>query len=129
MSRLMVLVTALVVGSAAAGCTGNGGLNGTVQPVSGAASLQVANNSQLAMDMYVRSGGVTQRLGTVSPGLSSSFVLQPEVLRDGPVELFAQPIGGGRIIRSGALALSPGGVVDFNIGPNASSTDSQIMVR
>ncbi len=129
MSRTMAWVTALVISSAAAACTGNGGLNGTVQPVSGAASMQVTNNSQLAMDVYARSNGITQRLGTVTPGLNSSFVLQPEMLRDGPIELFAQPIGGGRVIRSGALAVSPGGIVDFYIGPNGSPTDSHVSVQ
>ena len=127
MSRTMAFVTALVISSAAAACTGNGGLNGAVQPVSGAASLRVSNNSQLALDMYVRSGGVTQRLGTVSPGLDGTFVLQPEMLRDGPVELFAQPIGGGRIVRSGALAVSPGGIVEFYIGHSV--IDSHVTVR
>jgi hypothetical protein len=126
-SRIKAFVTALMISSAAAACSGNGDLYGGVQPVSGAASLRVSNNSQLAMDMYVRSGGVTQRLGAVSPGLSGSFVLQPEELRDGPVELFAQPIGGGRIIRSGGLAVSPGGIVDFYIGH--SYLDSHVSVR
>ncbi len=127
MSRLMILATALVIGSAAAGCTGNGGLAGTSQPVSGAASLQVENNAMLAMDMYARANGITQRLGTVSPGMNSSFVVPPDFLNGGPVELLAQPIGGGRIIRSGPLAVSPGGVIDFYIGTNY--VDSHVTVR
>lgn len=90
----------------------------TTDPVAmrpGAVYLNVTNNSSLPMVVYAVGSGISYRLGTVSPGISSRYTFPPSMIGNGPLEVQARPSGGGELIRSGQLLLSPGQVVDFKI--------------
>jgi hypothetical protein len=90
----------------------------TTDPVAmrpGAVYLNVTNNSSLPMVVYAVGSGISYRMGTVSPGISSRYTFPPSMIGNGPLEVQARPSGGGDLIRSGQLLLSPGQVVDFKI--------------
>ena len=119
MRRLNILLAALVMGSAAAGCahrTGNE--DGSAQPEAAAATVDVSNSYALAMDVFAVSNGTTTRLGAVSPGTHGIFVIEPSLLRTGFIQIVAQPLGGGPVASTGSLALRPGEVLQFEIGSN-----------
>jgi hypothetical protein len=112
-ARTYLITGLLVIGAA---CAHHGG--GTTDPVAmrpGAVYLNVTNNSSLPMVVYAVGSGVSYRLGTVSPGISSRYTFPPSMIGNGPLEVQARPSGGGDLIRSGQLLLSPGQVVDFKI--------------
>jgi hypothetical protein len=67
------------------------------------------------MEVYAGGSGITQRLGTVHPGMASHFVVPQALIGNGSVRLEARPSGGGQPFRSGDLLLSPGAVVDLVI--------------
>lgn len=126
--KLKVLLMALVIGSAATACGRNAGMeSGQAQPASDAATVSVSNQYMLSMSIYaVSNNNVPIKLGTVGPGLTSTFVLQPMLLRQGSVRIYAQPPGGGRVVGTGLLALQPGNVVDFEIGTDLINTTTSI---
>lgn len=119
MNRMKILLAAAIIGSAPAACARNSAYDqGSAQPVSGAASVDVSNNYALAMDVFVVSSGVTTRLGSVSPGMHGVFVIDASLMRTGFVQVLAQPLGGGVIANTGSLPLRPGDVVQFDISAN-----------
>lgn len=126
--KLTVLLTALAIGSAATACGRNAGMeSGQVQPVSGAATVSVSNQYMLAMAVYaVSNNNVPLKLGTVGPGMSSTFEIQPMLLRQGSVRIYAQPTGGGRVVGTGLLPLEPGNVVNFEIAPDLINTTTSV---
>jgi hypothetical protein len=69
------------------------------------------------MEVYALGSNITQRLGTVHPGMSSHFTVPSTLVGNGSVEFEARPSGGGRPFRSGEILLAPGAVVDFLIAP------------
>lgn len=115
----------LVTGVACAHHRGGAPGPGPVQPA--AVHLNVTNNSPLPMEVYAVGSGINFRMGTVSPGLASHFVFPPSMIGNGPLEVQARPSGGGDLIRTGPLLLSPGQVVDFKI--EAHQVNSTTTVR
>ena len=92
-----------------------------------AVHLNVLNNNALAMEVYVVGSGVTHRMGTVSPGMTSHFLFPQGMIGNAPLELQARPSGGGDLIRSGQLVLSPGQIVEWRIGTQ--QVNSTVLVR
>jgi hypothetical protein len=109
----LLLAGLLVAGAACAHHRGRTTDPGAVHPA--AVFLNVTNNSALPMVVYAVGSGIDYRLGTVSPGISSRYTFPPSMIGNGPLEIQARPSGGGVLIRSGQLLLSPGQVVDFKI--------------
>lgn len=90
------------------------------------ASLRVANNYSLAMEVFTMSAGVTTRVGTVSPGERGQFVLAPATFRNGTMEVLARPTGGGRLFRSGPLGLEAGQVIELIIASDLIGTTAAV---
>jgi hypothetical protein len=109
---LGVLVPGLLLSVCA--CTHSGG--GEVRPIDEQVSVEVTNRHALPMEIYAVGSGITHRLGTVNPGLSSHFLLPQNLIGSSSVELEARAGGNLRPFRSGEILLSPGSVVDFVIG-------------
>jgi hypothetical protein len=103
----------LVTGAACAHHRGGATEPGAMHPA--AVYLNVTNNSSLPMVVYAVGSGISYRLGTVSPGIFSRYTFPASMIGNGPLEVQARPSGGGVLIRSGQLLLSPGQVVDFKI--------------
>ncbi len=79
----------------------------------------VTNNYEMPMQVYAASSSTVYRLGTVSPGIGSRFVLRQSLLATGgPIEFLAGATGGGYQVRSGTLLLQAGDTVDFEIATN-----------
>jgi hypothetical protein len=110
---LRVIAPALLLTVSA--CSHSGG--GEVKPTDIPVSVEVTNQHALPMEIYAFASGITQRLGTVHPGMSSHFGVPQNIVGNGSVQFEARPTGGGQPFRSGEILLAPGAVVDFRIAP------------
>lgn len=116
MLRISWMLTAgLVMLSAACAHRSAQGNGGSLQPSDRPTVVNVTNHYALPVDIYAVAGGTSYRMGTVSPGIDSRFVLRPAVLALGAVEIVAHPAGGEPPVSSGRLVLDPGDVVSFEI--------------
>jgi alpha-amylase len=89
--------------------------------------VYVENDYALSMDAYVLGASTSYRMGTVSPGITSKFVLRRNVLAtDHILEFVAQATGYGPQARSGQLHVMPGDVVDFIIETNLIGTRATV---
>jgi alpha-amylase len=78
--------------------------------------VNVTNNYAIQVEVYALAAGTSYRLGTVLPGIDSHFVLRRAMIASGAmVEFVAVPADGARTVRTGAMLLTPGEVVDFQI--------------
>ena len=118
MRGIGVVVAAAMIASGAAGCGRSAGTYepGSAQPAARAVTVSVENDYMLAMDIYAVSSGVTNRLGSVGPGMTRTLLLDPSFMPTGFVDIVAQPAGGGRIVSTGQLDPRAGQTVDFRIG-------------
>ena len=107
--RSWVLIAGLLLTSAA--CRGGAPPEPDNRPV----RVEVTNNYALPMEIFVVGSGITQRLGTVHPGMVGHFVVPKGMVGNGSVEFQAQPSARGQTVRAGQLLLQPGEVVDFTI--------------
>ena len=86
-------------------------------PAAGQAVLvNVTNHYNGPVDIYAAGSGTNYRMGTVLPGFAAQFVLRQAIVGHGPVELLARAGPGTRLVRTDRLQLSPGAIVDFEIG-------------
>jgi hypothetical protein len=92
-----------------------------------AVHVTVTNHYSTDVEIFVTASGATLRLGSVAPGIDRTFMLPRGMVGNGSVELSAQPAGYGPLVRSGALVLSPGDFVYFEITHNW--IDSRATVR
>jgi hypothetical protein len=76
--------------------------------------VEVTNHYSLSAEIYAVAAGVKQRLGTVNPGVTRTFVVPPGMLGAGPVSIVAE-ITNENPVASGSLQLVPGDVVEFEI--------------
>ncbi len=76
--------------------------------------VDVTNHYSLSAELYAVAAGVKQRLGTVNPGVTRTFVVPPGMLGAGPVSIVAEIINENPVA-SGSLQLVPGDVVEFEI--------------
>jgi len=90
-----------------------GGTNTTPGPAESPARVEATNNYALPVEIYAVGSGITQRLGTVHPGMSGHFVIPPNMVGNGVVEFQART--NTQTYRSGPIMLAPGRVVDFRI--------------
>jgi len=109
---LRVVVPALLLTTSA--CAHSGGGNGP-QPTEGQVYVEVANQHALPMEVYALGSGITHRMGTVHPGMTSHFGMPQNLIGSGSVRFEARPSGGGQPFRSGDLLLAPGAIVEFTI--------------
>jgi hypothetical protein len=110
--RLRIVVPVLLLTASA--CAHSGGSD-EPQPSEGRVYVGVANRHALPMEVYAMASGITHRMGTVSPGMSSQFFLPQNLVGGGSVRFEARPSGGGPPFRSGDLLLAPGAIVEFVI--------------
>ena len=76
--------------------------------------VEVTNHYSLSAELYAVAAGVKQRLGTVNPGVTRTFLVPPGMLGGGPVSIVAEIINENPVF-SGSLQLAPGDVVEFEI--------------
>ena len=122
MRRLFLL---LGLSLSAAACS-RGGAPKEPTPTSAPVSLEVTNNFALPVEIYVAGGSITQRLGTVHPGMTSRFVVPQNVVGIGSVEFQARP-NNGRMFRSIPELVSPGVHITFTV--TASLFNSTVTIR
>jgi hypothetical protein len=112
---LRILVPALLLAAPACAHSGAGEVQPEVRETEIPAYVEVSNQHALPMEVYAFASGITQRLGTVHPGMASRFTVPQNLIGNGSVRFEARPSGGGQPFRSGDLLLEPGAVVDFRI--------------
>lgn len=98
----------------------------TPQPDLTPVRVEVTNNFALPVDIYASGQGISHRLGTVHPGMNSSFDLPQVLIGNGSAELEARPANDDRMFRSGPLLLSPGAFVKFVVSPQVFSSTVQV---
>jgi hypothetical protein len=108
---LRTVVPALLLTVSA--CSKSGG--GEVTPSEIPVAVEVTNQHALPMEIFALGSGITQRLGTVHPGMKARFTVPQTLVGNGSVQLEAHPSGGGRPFQSGEVLLAPGAVLDFTI--------------
>ena len=116
----------LAVAGANTACTHRRGGVADSAAAAGSVTLNVSNHYGQPVDVFVTSAGASYRLGTVSPGIDSRFVVRSTMIRNGPVEFVAVHGADEVPVRSGQLVLAPGNVVDFNIADHLSNSTTTI---
>ena len=90
-----------------------------LRPHAARVSVNVTNNSQSAMEIFVVGNGTSYHMGTVAPGIPRSFELPPGMLASGGhVQFLAQASGAGPRVQPDEVVVAPGDVVDFEITTN-----------
>jgi hypothetical protein len=112
---LRLLVPALILSASACSHSGGGETSPQIRENGIPAYVEVQNQHALPMEVYAFASGITQRLGTVHPGMSSRFTIPPNLIGNGSVQFEVRPSGGGQPFRSGETLLEPGSVVDLRI--------------
>jgi hypothetical protein len=112
---LRLLVPALILSAAACSHSGGGETSPQIRENGIPAYVEVENQHALPMEVYAFASGITQRLGTVHPGMSGRFTIPPNLIGNGSVRFEARASGGGQPFRSGEILLEPGSVVDMRI--------------
>ncbi len=89
------------------------------QPHAARVSVNVTNNSQSAMEIFVVGNGTSHHMGTVAPGVPRTFELPPSmVAAGGHVQFLAQASGAGPRVQPDEVVVAPGDVVNFEITTN-----------
>jgi hypothetical protein len=115
----VVLAALLVTTSACAHRSETAADPAQLRPHAARVSVNVVNNSQSAMEIYVVGNGTSYHLGTVAPGVPRSFELPPSMIAaGGHVQFLAQASGAGPRVQSDDVIVAPGDVVDFDIMTN-----------
>lgn len=91
-----------------------------------AVTLNVVNDYGFPLRIYAVGSGMTQRLGTVSPGQEGRLILPSIMAGNDSVQLVAQTWDRGPSIHFGPMLLSPGKVVDFTISRRLSLSSAAI---
>lgn len=98
-------------------CARGGGEEDAPAPNDSPVRVEVTNNYALPVDIIAVGTGITHRLGTVHPGMSSQFPIPQNVVGSGTAELRAEAAGMSQPFRSGKILLAPGTIVDFRVAP------------
>jgi hypothetical protein len=113
------LAALFVSASACAHRRGTAADPGQIPPHAAPIDVNVTNNSQSAMEIFVVGNGTSHRMGTVAPGVPRRFELPPGmVAAGGHVQFLAQASGAGPRVQSDEVVVAPGDVVDFEITTN-----------
>ena len=116
---LQVALAALLVTASA--CAHRSSALDPEQPRAHAArvSVNVTNNSQSTMEIFVVGNGTSHHMGAVAPGVPRSFELPAGmVAAGGHVQFLAQASGAGPRVQPDEVVVAPGDVVDFEITTN-----------
>ena len=113
--RSRLLVPVLLLTASACSHSRGGEVEPEVRETGIPAYVEVENQHALPMEIYAFASGITQRLGTVHPGMSSRFTIPPNLIGNGSVRFEARASGGGQPFRSGEILLEPGSVVDMRL--------------
>jgi hypothetical protein len=93
--------------------------SGQLRPNAAPVIVNVTNNSQSAMEIFVVGSGTSYHMGTVAPGIPRSFELRPGMIAaSGHVQFLAQASGAGPRVQTDDVLVAPGDVVDFEITTN-----------
>jgi hypothetical protein len=112
---LRLLVPALLLTATACAHSGGGEAKPEIRETGIPAYLEVQNQHALPMEVDAFASGITQRLGTVHPGMAGRFRIPQNLIGNGSVRFEVRPSGGGHPFRSGEILLEPGAVVDLEI--------------
>lgn len=114
---LQLAIAALFVTMSA--CAHRGGTaadSEQLRPHTAPVSVNVTNNSQSAMEIFVVGNGTSYHMGTVAPGVPRRFeVPAGMVAAGGHVQFLAQASGAGPRVQTDEVMVAPGDVVDFEI--------------
>ena len=88
--------------------------------------VEVTNHHALPVEIYAFGSGISQRLGTVDPGMDAHFVIPANLTKSGGVELQASPTASSQRFRSGAMLLAPGTIVVLNVAPQLFSSTATL---
>jgi len=115
--RLQVMFTTLLVSAAACAHHRGAAANpGAMTPDAAPITVNVTNNSQSSMEIFVVGGGTTYHMGSVAPGLPRVFTLRSATIAaGGRVQFVAQATGAGPRVQTDEVVVTPGDVVDFEI--------------
>ena len=69
----------------------------------------------MELGVWAVEAGVGRRLGRMAPGAVKAFVVPPDMVRGGTLEILVQGTGGGGLRTSRDLFLSPGDEVRVTI--------------
>ena len=105
---LRLLVPALLLTASACARSGGGETSPQIRENGIPAYVEVENQHALPMEVYAFASGITQRLGTVHPGMSGRFTIPPNMIGNGSVRFEARASGGGQPFRSGEILLDRG---------------------
>ena len=112
---LWLVVPALLLTATACAHSSGGEAKPEIRETGIPAYMEVRNQHALPMEVYAFASGITQRLGTVYPGMSGRFTIPQNLIGNGSVRFEVRPSGGGQPFRSGEILLAPGAVVDLEI--------------
>ena len=91
----------------------------------GQVRVEVTNHYSLSAEIYAAASGIQQRLGTVNPGTSRTFVMPPNMVGGGPVTIRAEITNESPVISDG-LQLVAGDVVEFEIATHLMGSRARI---
>ena len=112
---LRLVVPALLLTATACAHSSGGEAKPEIREAGIPAYIEVRNQHALPMEVYAFASGITQRLGTVHPGMSGRYTIPQNLIGNGSVRFEVRPSGGGQPFRSGEILLEPGAVVDLEI--------------
>jgi hypothetical protein len=69
----------------------------------------------MQLDVWAVIPSASRRLGTIAPGAEKTFVVPPELVQSGQVQIQVQGVGGGDPLSTSDLTLLPGDVVHVMI--------------
>ena len=126
---LRLLVPALFLSTSACAHSGGGDTSPEIRETGFPAYVEVQNQHALPMEVYAFASGITQRLGTVHPGMSGRFTLPQNLIGNGSVQFEARPSGGGKPFRSGEILLSRVPSWTWGSQPSCSTAPSRVGLR
>ncbi len=115
---LVSRATAMLVAAAACVTPGTASQLSTGEIIQdGSVGLLVENQNFADMDVYLVTGGMARRVGTVTGNSNSQFRLDRSFFPTSQLSVIATPIGGHGIATTGRLSVAPGQQIDFTIAP------------
>lgn len=89
---------------------------GQMRPDAAPVIVNVTNNSQSSMEIFVLGSGTSYHMGSVAPGIPRTFELRPGMIATGGhVRFMAQATGAGPRVQTDDIVVLPGDIVDFEI--------------
>lgn len=109
-----VLLAGLLVTSAAC-AHHHGAADQSAHPAPAPVLVRITNAHSVQIDAWAVAPGESRKLGTIPPGLARQFVIPHDLIQSGPVEIQVQGVGGGGLLSSQDILLTPGDIVEVRI--------------